>query len=90
MVLRLSGELDLEASPAVEPVIGAAIQSCSSVILDMSGLTFCDSSGIALLLRAYGRATRVGSQLELVRVQAAVARVLAAAGVDQVLPIAAG
>jgi anti-anti-sigma factor len=86
LVLRLSGELDLTSAPPVEAVITAALGSCPAVTLDLSALTFCDSSGIAMFLRA--RAEAKGTTMELCRVPDSVARTFACAGVDLVLPIA--
>jgi anti-sigma B factor antagonist len=50
---RLSGELDLasyeEASEALSPLFG----SSDDVVLDVSDLSFMDSSGIRLLIRLH-------------------------------------
>jgi anti-sigma B factor antagonist len=52
LVIALSGELDLASLPAVaapmDDVLSRAVQP---VVLDLGGLTFLDSSGVALLVR---------------------------------------
>ncbi|HEX4493566.1 MAG TPA: STAS domain-containing protein [Acidimicrobiia bacterium] len=52
VVLRVGGELDEASRSAVEPAVMAAVQSASHVILDLGSLTFCDSSGIAMIVQA--------------------------------------
>jgi anti-sigma B factor antagonist len=52
LVIALSGELDLASLPAVavpmDDVLGRPLQP---VVLDLGGLTFLDSSGVAVLVR---------------------------------------
>jgi len=52
MVVRIGGELDMASIPEVdlelEPIIRAAPER---LVFDLSGVTFMDSSGIAMLLR---------------------------------------
>ncbi|HEY1331635.1 MAG TPA: STAS domain-containing protein [Actinomycetota bacterium] len=53
--IRLAGELDLASVPVVADVLQGLVGAGGYVTLDLERLTFCDSTGIALLLRA-GRA----------------------------------
>jgi anti-sigma B factor antagonist len=50
LVLRLGGELDAASRAAIEPAAMAAISSGRSVTFDLRELTFCDSTGIAMLI----------------------------------------
>ena len=88
VVLRMCGELDLQSSETIEAVVDAAIDSCPAVTLDLSALEFCDSSGIAMFLRAQQRAAVHGTTLELSGARPIVARVFEVTGVEHVLPIA--
>ena len=81
LVVHLRGELDLAACRTIEPAVMGAIETCPSVALDLSALTFCDSSGIAMFLRAYTCARTTGTILELRGIRPSVARVFALAGV---------
>jgi anti-sigma B factor antagonist len=55
-ILRIRGELDISSVPGVEADLTTAIErDGSSLVLDLSELTFMDSSGIAMLLRAADR-----------------------------------
>src|SRR2546430_546351 len=52
-VLRVSGELDLVSSPGVrQHVHDAVADGRRSVVLDLSGVRFCDSSGVGVLIAA--------------------------------------
>jgi anti-anti-sigma factor len=52
-VLQVSGELDLVTSPAVrQHVHDAVADGRRSLVLDLSGVRFCDSSGVGVLIAA--------------------------------------
>jgi anti-sigma B factor antagonist len=51
--VTLRGELDLAASDVVERAVHDVCgQSCERVVLDVAGLTYCDSSGVRALVNA--------------------------------------
>ena len=88
VVLRMCGELDLQSSETIEAVVVAAIDSCPAVTLDLAALEFCDSSGVAMFLRAQQHAAVRGTALELCGARPIVARVFEVTGVEHLLPIA--
>jgi anti-sigma B factor antagonist len=52
-VVRVAGELDGQSSPGLRASIAAAAaDGTEHLVLDVGGLTFVDSSGIEVLLRA--------------------------------------
>lgn len=52
-VLRIRGELDLVTSPAVrQSVHDAVADGRHDVVLDLSEVLFCDSSGVGVLIAA--------------------------------------
>jgi anti-sigma B factor antagonist len=51
LVMSLSGELDLQGAGHVEGALRAARRRGSRLVLDLSGLTFCDCSGISVFIR---------------------------------------
>jgi anti-anti-sigma factor len=62
-VVRLSGELDLAwADDALAQLIGIA---ASTVVVDLSELTFLDSTGVLALVRAKENVEQNGHRLEL-------------------------
>jgi len=59
-LVNITGELDLSSVPGVEVALEAfLVASPDRVVLDMSAVTFMDSSGIAMLLRAAERVARL-------------------------------
>jgi anti-sigma B factor antagonist len=48
----LSGELDLSTLPLMETAISPGVAKGGPVTLDMSGLTFIDSTGVGSILRS--------------------------------------
>ncbi|MCM2576786.1 STAS domain-containing protein [Streptomyces meridianus] len=52
-ILQVSGEMDLVTSPAVrQHVHDAVAEGRRSLVLDLSGVRFCDSSGVGVLIAA--------------------------------------
>jgi anti-sigma B factor antagonist len=76
--LALRGELDLEHAYTFDEELRRVEESKPPcVVLDLRGLSFLDSAGLARLLAARRRAGRAGRRLLLVRGGAAVQRLLA-------------
>jgi anti-sigma B factor antagonist len=83
-VLSLAGELDLSQVPAAEQTLRSVERSRpSTLILDLTGLTFIDSSGLRLVLEADQRARRDGRRLVLIEGPASVHRVFLIALLDK-------
>lgn len=87
-VLRVTGELDLVTSPSVRQHIHDAVaDGRRNVVLDLSEVLFCDSSGVGVLVAARRLMRSCAGQLRLILpAQGAedgshVNRVLAALGV---------
>jgi anti-sigma B factor antagonist len=85
----LFGELDLATADGAADEIGRAEASdARSIVIDLSGLTFMDSTGVRLMLNAHARSRANANRLTMLRGGAAVQRVLELCGVDQLLPFA--
>jgi stage II sporulation protein AA (anti-sigma F factor antagonist) len=83
----LFGELDLATADAAADEIGRVeADDARSIVLDLSGLTFMDSSGVRLMLTAHARSRGDANRLTMLRGGAAVQRVLEMCGVDRLLP----
>jgi hypothetical protein len=63
------------------------LASATTVIADMTATTFCDSSGVRLLVMAHEEAAATGVDLRLVVPSVNVLRTLALIGADWLLPI---
>ncbi len=64
-VLRVAGEMDLDSCPRLDAALEVP-PGCTSVLLDVSEVSFMDSSGLNLLLRLRLRLQRTGMALALV------------------------
>jgi len=89
LTIRLGGELDLAAAPPVEAAVENALaDSGRRLVIDFSGLSFIDSTGIAILVAAMGD-ERAADRLAFVPSTApAVTRVLKLTGVEERMPLA--
>jgi anti-anti-sigma factor len=85
--IALSGEMDLSNAGEVErELMNAEATDAPTVLVDLSELTFMDSTGIRLLIAADARSRADSCRLRLTRPPATVYRVLCIAGVDGMLP----
>ena len=84
VTVALRGELDLAASGAVAERL-AALRG-RHVVIDLRRLTFIDSSGLHVLLRAYRRAAAAGGSVRLRRPPRRVMRTFELVGLADVLP----
>ena len=68
LVVRLAGELDMEAAPMLEEqLIALSSGAHRSVLVDLEQLRFVDSTGLQCLLRAAGHARDTGDRLRFRR-----------------------
>ncbi|MFE9459029.1 STAS domain-containing protein [Streptomyces californicus] len=66
-VLRMSGELDLVTSPVVrQSVHDAVAEGQHDVVLDLSEVFFCDSSGVGVLIASRRLMKSCGGRLRLI------------------------
>jgi anti-sigma B factor antagonist len=86
-MIELYGELDLAGAPRLQRVIARAEEtSAVTIIVDLSGLQFIDSSGIRVLLTESKRSTADSNRVRFLRGTDQVERTLALCGLDQRLP----
>ena len=91
LVIALCGELDHHAARSVMHEIGSRIdiELPRDCILDMSELSFMDSSGIAVVLKAYKRMQEIGGHIRLENVRQQPMRVFDASGIGRMIDILA-
>jgi anti-sigma B factor antagonist len=86
--LGFLGELDMaEAQRAEREALEVFDQTSGVVTIDLSGLTFCDASGVRVLLNLDCEATTRGRRLVLEHPTPAVRRVLSVLGMFDFLKI---
>jgi anti-anti-sigma factor len=89
--LRLSGELDFSSVKLLEGELKRIEQSdAEHLIVDLSGLEFIDSGGVASLVRASQRSAQDSNRLKMKRSDhLAVTRMLGVAQIGNWLPFSA-
>ena len=87
-VLPLKGEIDLHVSPRVESSLASMIaKRPEHVVVDLSGVTFIDSSGLAALIKAMQDIKEYGGKLTLAGINNNVRSIFEMARLDQVFLI---
>jgi len=82
--LALTGELDFESAPEFRSRLDCLdLRAGERLVLDLSGLEFCDSSGLSAFIAAQHRATDRGATLAVVNVPPAIRRLFRVTGLDQ-------
>ena len=87
-VVAAPAEIDISNADWLDAVLReAAARGHATFVVDMTGTQYCDSAGLGVLVRAHKRALAEGGELRLViPTSAAVLRVFAITGIDQVIP----
>jgi anti-sigma B factor antagonist len=89
-IARLAGELDIATTPALrERLLGVFSPGVRLFIIDLSGVSFGDVSGLAVLVATQRRARRLGITVRLAAPRPQVARLLRITGLDQCFTICA-
>ena len=92
LTLTLRGELDhhaaKEAMRKLEWELDAALPS--KLTLDFSGVSFMDSSGIAVVMRALKRMRAMGGSAAIKNVPPQAKKVVTAAGIFRIVPLEEG
>ncbi|WP_018972680.1 STAS domain-containing protein [Rudaea cellulosilytica] len=87
VLVRLSGEVDLSWSQQVRRAILDALGDTGKVGVELSQVSYIDSSGIAALVEGFQNARSRNQKFGLVGVSGAVMAVLQLARLDRVFPI---
>lgn len=83
--VRLSGELDILTARGLADALSEAACDSVAVILDLSDLTFMDSSGLHAILTAHARLAEASCRLVLVRGGRQVQRIFEITGTERSL-----
>jgi stage II sporulation protein AA (anti-sigma F factor antagonist) len=91
LTVRVNGELDLAVSEKLTAMIDKRLkkEGVHTLILDMHGVPFLDSSGLGVILGRYKRITAAGGKMYIVRVRPQVDRLLEVSGVKKLIPVCA-
>jgi anti-anti-sigma factor len=85
-VLTVSGEIDMVTAPTLHQAAEALLlsQDVQDVVVDLSAVTFCDSSALRVLLQLRMTADRLGGAVHVRGASGTVARIFEVTGLDTV------
>jgi anti-sigma B factor antagonist len=86
-VVRVMGEVDLATVPALEKALLGVGDRTGAVIVDLTGCTFLESSGLRALVATRGRLQRSNRRMALVLSTPTVLRVFEITGLDELFEI---
>lgn len=85
----VEGQLDLSHAPAFSAAARTAVKDGRPhVVLDLSGCTFIDSTGLGVVLDLHARVGAAGNRLTILPGGPTVERVFAVTGLRDILPFA--
>ena len=86
-IVRLTGDVDLSCSPDARKAILASLSQGQHTLVDLSGVSYIDSSGVASLVEGFQSARKKTLRFGLIGVSEAAMSVLELARLDKVFPI---
>jgi anti-sigma B factor antagonist len=89
IVVSVRGEVDLYTVPRLQRELAGALAAGQPVrlVVDLSGVEFCDSTGVNALLAAHRQAREAGGDLELAGPRPAVRKILQVTGLESVFTV---
>lgn len=86
-IVSLAGDVDLESSPEARKILLECVNLNRPVLVDLSGVGYIDSSGVASLVEALQTARKRDGSFALVQVSDRALRVLQLARLDKIFTI---
>jgi anti-sigma B factor antagonist len=84
-LLEVSGELDHHTADRMREALDELPRTRgTALVIDLSGLVYCDSSGITVLIAAYHLTQATGGRLALAGLDDDIMRVFGIVGLDQI------
>lgn len=87
--MSVHGEIDLYTVPKLQRELASLLATSDPVrlIVDLSGVDFCDSTGVNVLLAAHRQVREKGGDLELAAPRPAVRKILQVTGLETVFTV---
>jgi len=86
-IVSVTGELDIATAEQAYAYISDVIDAWPTpVSVDLSGLTFCDASGLGALARTARHARQAGRQLKLTKARPSLLKIMRITGLDRAYP----
>lgn len=86
-IVAFEGDVDLQSSPEARTALLEAVARGAAVLVDLSGVDYIDSSGVASLVESYQKARKENLGYVLVSVSEGARRVLELARLDKVFTL---
>jgi anti-sigma B factor antagonist len=87
-VVSVAGEIDVHSGPSLrEHLLRALASGERNLVVDLSGVSFLDSSGLGVLVTAHKRARAAGGALRLASCRPAVATIFQITALDRAFSI---
>ncbi len=87
-VLAAAGEIDHDSRDVLSDAADVVLRDgASRLVLDLTGVSFCDSGGLSLFLDLHKTTTARGGCLRLACLQPPVRAVVEATNLDRLLPV---
>jgi anti-anti-sigma factor len=87
VVISVAGELDMATAPRLQaPIAEVLEQGHNRLVFDLAEVSFCDSTGLSVFVRAKNSCDETDGQVRLAAPQRGVLRILEVSGLVEVLP----
>lgn len=86
-VVSASGTLDIATADQFEGEVTAALGNGRPLLVDVSELAFCDSTGLGAIVRLHRLATTRDQEFRIRDPRPHIADLLAMTGIDKVIPV---
>jgi anti-sigma B factor antagonist len=87
-VITVVGEIDVATAPQLrESLHGVIAQGQSTVVLDLLGVTFLDSTALGVLVGGLKRCRELGGELHVVVADARIRKIFEITGLNKVFPL---
>ena len=90
LTICLKGDIDHHTAPAIRESIDEAIavnHNAEIIVLDFSGVTFMDSSGVGLVMGRYRLIAPMGKKLQVDNLSARDYQILRMSGIEKLAPL---
>ncbi|WP_322974421.1 STAS domain-containing protein [Actinacidiphila epipremni] len=85
-LITVTGELDFSTAADLRDTLDDTPMTAAGLVIDLTGLRYCDSTGLTVLVTAFQQAKRAGAPLALAGLNATLNRVFDIAGLHAIFP----
>ena len=89
LMARIKGEIDLATADELREIVDEQLKNkgYKAVILELSGVSFIDSSGLGFILGRYKKIKGQGGMMYIVGARPSVSRLLEISGITKLIPV---